>query len=198
MKITPLNKNSYFYNNNIKPSYANCPKFCSLKCDTFFFNSTDNDKKKLKAFKKEISKLNTKSKTYSQDVFDIIGIKYITDKNGGLIISEYGNKDYSYSDININEKRLFDDIVEIKGDADFEHSKIKNLNNLRSIGGNANFKGSQVIDLGMLENISGDAIFDGSKIKSLGNLKRVGGKLCIMLSDISGYGNLKYIGKGIS
>lgn len=65
----------------------------------------------------------------SQLLLETIGIEVEEDKNGKLILGEYRqpSANFKFDDIEINEDKLFKDIVEIKGNADFEFSKSQTL-----------------------------------------------------------------------
>lgn len=120
----------------------------------------------------------------------------------------------SFSEMGIDENKLFDKIQTIKGTANFsgsevtdlgaltyiggnaifENSKIKNLNNLFLIEGNADFKNSNVRFLGDLRMIEGNADFENSYLTSLNKLEKIGGNARFNNSKVSDLGALKHIG----
>lgn len=81
----------------------------------------------------------------------------------------------------------------ILGNADFYHSKVTNLDNLKIIGKGAFFGYSEVTNLGNLESIGGFANFGDSKVTDLGNLQHIGGDACFGVSVIKDLGNLQNI-----
>ena len=84
----------------------------------------------------------------------------------------------------------------ILGNADFYHSKVTNLDNLKIIGKGAFFGYSEVTNLGNLESIGGFANFGDSKITDLGNLQHIGEGADFRCSEITDLGNLQHIGEG--
>ena len=132
----------------------------------------------------------------AQKVLEALGIKCKQDSDGLLIISHYGDSilDYSYSDLEIDENRLFKYIKEIEGRANLKNSQVTDLGNLQTIGGNADFMYSQVTKLGKLRYIGKNASFDHSKFTSLGNIQTIGGSADFTNSQITNLGNLQTIG----
>ena len=153
----------------------------------------------------------------AKKIFKYFGIDAVTDKNGFLTISEYRQPSNSikYSDIGIDENKLFKNIKSISGNADFCHSKLTDFGNLQSIGGNlfcgnhtevtnlgnlqkigrnAYFSFSQLTNLGKLELIGGAADFSYTPLTNLGNLKLIGGKADFRHTQLTSLGNLKSIG----
>ena len=86
----------------------------------------------------------------------------------------YHAPDYTFSDLGINENKLFKYIHKIHHDANFRYSNATDLGNLKEIGGDAYFNYSSVIKADKLELIYGDAYFRNSKVKSLKNLMEIG------------------------
>lgn len=72
----------------------------------------------------------------AEEILQYVGIETERDKDGFLIISEYRrpSEDFSFDDLGIDENKLFKDIKEIKGNADFMDSKLISLDSLQSIG----------------------------------------------------------------
>ncbi len=152
-------------------------------------------------------------------IFNYVGIK-AERKDNGLVISAYKQPDFGYScelsfeDLEIDENKLFTYIREIKGNANFEYSKITGLGQLQSIGGNAdfwssnitnlgqlqsigecaNFEYSKITDLGQLQSIGEDAYFENSKVTNLGQLQSIGGNAFFKNSKITDLGQLQSIG----
>ena len=160
--------------------------------------STMSNLEKMKAevdsVKAKLSKCTKDSS--SQEVLEALGIQCKKDTDGMLIISHYGDlkKTYSYTDLGIDENKLFKDIKEISGNAFLEFSEVSDLGNLQKIGGNVRVNSSPITDLGELKFIGGDANFNNSKITSLGNLQKIGGNVKINSSSITDLGELKFIG----
>ena len=129
------------------------------------------------------------------ELFNLFQIKAQQDKDGLMIISEFRQPDcdFTFSDIGINENKLFEKIKEIKGDADFSYCEATKLGNIKLIGGNANFESSQITTIESPLCIEGNAEFWGSKIKNLGNLKHIKGNADFENSQVENLGNLLYI-----
>ena len=132
-------------------------------------------------------------------IYEYFGVEVEADKSGLLTISEYRQplSDITYSDIGIDENKLFERVKTIKGTADFSDSLITDLGNLKLIGGNANFRYSQVIDLGQLKSIGGNVRFSNSQVSNLGNLESIGRDAWFSNSQVRNLGNLKSIGRDV-
>ena len=132
-------------------------------------------------------------------IYEYFGVEVEADKSGLLTISEYRQplSDITYSDIGIDENKLFERVKTIKGNADFSDSLITDLGNLKLIGGNANFRYSQVIDLGQLKSIGGNVRFSNSQVSNLGNLESIGRDAWFSNSQVRNLGNLKSIGRDV-
>ena len=132
-------------------------------------------------------------------IYEYFGVEVEADKSGLLTISEYRQplSDITYSDIGIDENKLFERVKTIKGNADFSDSLITYLGNLKLIGGNANFRYSQVIDLGQLKSIGGNVRFSNSQVSNLGNLESIGRDAWFSNSQVRNLGNLKSIGRDV-
>jgi hypothetical protein len=204
MQISILNNyKPISINNNIK--HNNIPKLQSLKADTVSFTGEEkvNKKNQINAIKSEISKLNTKSKTYTQDILNVVGIKYKTNEKGKLILEKYDQPfGYTFSDIGVDENRLFKDIVEIEKTANFSNTNATNLGNLEFISGigladgsyiAVNFNGSNITDTGNLIYIGGEPIFDNSKLTNLEKIKYIDGDVSFENSKITNLGDLVQI-----
>ena len=209
-----------------KPDIRNSyPNLSPLKHDTVTFggnkigvikemNETNYLEKqviKIKSDLKEAIEKNDASR-----IFEYFGIDVEADKSGLLTISEYRQplSDITYSDVGIDENKLFEKIKTIQEDADFtnsqvidlgklesiggdayfSNSQVRNLGNLKSIGRNVYFAYSQIIDLGNLKSIGGDAYFGASQIRNLGKLESIGGDADFVYSQITNLGNLKTVG----
>jgi len=75
----------------------------------------------------------------NEQLFNAIGIETKKDKDGKLIISKYKqpSNNFTFEDIGFNEDKLFKDIVEIEGTADFRYSQLTSLGNLKHAGNDA-------------------------------------------------------------
>lgn len=146
---------------------------------------------------------NLKEAITNKDYFKIL--KYFdyepeTLEGDSISINEYRLPpiNYTFQDLGISEDKLFENVSEIRGNADFNNSTLTKLKHIKIINGDADFCGSDIADLGDLEIIKGDASFRYSSVKSLGNLKTIGGSLRIDLSDIKDLGKLEFIGKNLT
>ena len=129
-------------------------------------------------------------------IYEYFGIEVKADKSGLLTISEYRQplSGLTYSDVGIDENKLFERVKTIKGSADFSESHVRNLGNLESIGGDVRFSNSQVTNLGNLKSIGRDAEFRYSQVIDLGHLKTIGRNAYFRNSKITNLCNLKSIG----
>lgn len=129
-------------------------------------------------------------------IFKYFKIKVTEDKDGYLTISHYKqpSRDYSFYELGINEKKLFEKVRTISGHADFENSQIIDLGNLETIGGFASFKNSQIKDLGNLKSIGLYANFKNSQVTDLKNLRSIGGDAFFYNSKVEDLGKLEFIG----
>lgn len=80
----------------------------------------------------------------------------------------------SFSDLGINENKLFENIKEITFLGDFRGSNATDLGKLERIGGPAIFANSQITSLGELKEICGSAYFERSNVTDLGKLQEIG------------------------
>lgn len=177
-----IGKGAYFGYSKITD--FGCLKSCNIGKKIYF---NENEKLKnlwietvKKQFPDDIKNATTK------EVLEGLGIKYKQDDDGLFIISDYKSNKYgfNFSDLGIDENKLFKDIKRIEGDADFANSSLTGLGSLQYIGGKVNFFHSQITDLGNLEYIGGDAIFYYLRITSLGKLKYIGGKVHIQGANL--------------
>lgn len=127
------------------------------------------------------------------------GINATADKDGYYTISNYKqpSDDYNFSDIGIDEQRMFSKIKKITGSANFENSAVSNFTTLKEIGGDAVFTYSKITDLGSLETIGRDAKFNDSNVKNLGSLQEIGRNLVLGNAEIEDLNNLEYIGNNV-
>ena len=187
-------------NSRIPLKYGDITKEHIKKCKLTY--KAQNELEKLEDTKAEIERILpnifTKIKNGStQEILEELGIKCKKDTDGRLIISHYKakyNDKYSYSDLGINENKLFKEIKAIEGDADFKYSQITSLGNLLTIGGHAIFEDSQITNLGNLLTIGGDAYFSFSQVTDLGKLQTIGGNADFENSQVTNFGNLQTIG----
>ena len=110
------------------------------------------------------------------EVFPLLGIDVEVLENGKLELSEYAqpDRDISFNDIGLDEYKLFENVEQIFGDADFANSDLKEFSNLKYIKGDANFSNSKINNLGSLVEIQGKANFNQSRVKDFGNLRFAG------------------------
>ena len=129
-------------------------------------------------------------------IFNMFGISTKEDENGNLIISHYcqPSLDYSFDDLGIDENELFKKVIKIEGNASFDYSSIKKLQNLQSIGKDASFRRSDLESLGALQYIGGNANFEISSLKSLGILETIGKDANFEYSKLEDLGMLQNIG----
>ena len=131
----------------------------------------------------------------AEKIFNLAGIKTQKDKNGKLILSHFEQPEYyNFSELGINEDKLFEHVSEILGDANFKGSELQNLNNLKKIHGNADFKFSKVKNLGNLKYIGGDVNFSYSRVENLCNLTKINGNADFSYSSVHNLGELNEIG----
>lgn len=164
-------------------------------------SNAETELKKLDLAKAEIKKIKSKfpnglENASTQEILEALGIKCKKDKDGLLIVSHYGSckSNCSYSDLAIDENKLFKDIKAIEGDAIFEGTRVTDLGNLQSIGGCANFSSSRVLNLGNLRRIGKDADFRNSQITNLAKLESIGNIAWFTNSQVTNLGNLRLIG----
>lgn len=191
---------------DIQNSYSN---LSPLKHDTVTFGVTNKigvfkEMKDTNYLETEVIKIKSDlkeaiEKNDASRIFEYFGIDVEADKSGLLTISEYRQplSDITYSDVGIDENRLFEKIKTIQGDADFTNSKVSDLGNLKSIGGDAYFDYSQVKDLGNLQSIGEDVFFHDSQVRNLGKLESIGGEAYFSNSQVRNLGNLKSIGRNV-
>lgn len=130
-----------------------------------------------------------------ESIFNYLGYNAIKREDNKLIISHYSkpNENYSFEDLDIDEKKLFKDVVEITGHADFEHSQIVKFENLEKIGGCAYFDNSEIKYLNKLKSIGLSAYFNYSQAETLENIEYIGGSLYLENSKIKSLGKLQTI-----
>lgn len=137
----------------------------------------------------------------NNDVKTILGYFHIdstVDKDGFYTISNYcqPSDDYNFTDIGVDEQRMFSKIKKIDGRALFENSALSKFTTLEEIGGDAIFNNSKISNLGSLKIIGRDANFKDSLVKDLGSLEEVGRNL-ILNDEITDLNNLEYIGNNV-
>ena len=182
---------------DIAKSYIKENKFILSGKANKEFKNAERTRTKVNNVIKRLTEQGLNLKTCSTtDIFDALEIKYEENEDGKLIVENYRqpDKNITYEELGINENRLFEDIVEIKGDVDFGDSDVTNLGSLKTIAGSVNFENSQVTNLGDLETIQNDAVFSFSKLTDLGKLKNIGGLAYFHDSKIANLGDLETIG----
>jgi len=141
-----------------------------LKLDMTNKVNFDKAKKLARKINKIKTTLNNAIETNNQKkIFNYFSIKYSEDENKQITISEYRQpaEDISFSDLNINENKLFENIKEITGNADFKNSQLKSLYKLEKIGGNADFRKTELLNLGNLKEINGKILVDDPYLHQL-------------------------------
>ena len=154
-----------------------------------------------------------KSNNYSA-ILNYFGINSKVSPNGLLTISHYNQPNlFKFSDLGIDENKMFKSIEKIEknaifsfsnlsdlgklthigGDAIFSDSKLTSLCNLKNVSGMAKFSNSDIIDLGDLEYIGGNAIFSDSMCKDLFKLREIGGNADFRGSNVETLSNLAFI-----
>lgn len=140
--------NTYLKLNNIRKSDIrnSYPNLSPLKHDTVTFGAIKigvmKEIKETNYLEKQVIKIKSDLKEAIENndasrIFEYFGVDVEADKSGLLTISEYRQplSDITYSDIGIDENKLFERIKTIQGDADFSKSKIRDFGNLRIVGG---------------------------------------------------------------
>jgi len=195
MRVNIINSSS---NTNFNKYLTKCnrPKPHSIKLDNISFkakNDSTNDKIqfKLNHFVPELRSYQ------AYRIYNAYGINLQLTKDGKIILDEFRQPDEntSFADLGINETHLLEDVIKIKGDADFRYSKATKLCNIKKIGGSANFEDSRISNLGELEYIGNNANFEHSKVVNMGKLNYIGGDGKFSYSKIEDLGELTEIGK---
>ena len=132
-------------------------------------------------------------------ILEYFGINVTDDNNGFYSISNYKqpSSDFTFSDIGIDEQKLFSKIKKITGNAVFDNSALSSFDVLEEIGGNADLQGSKITELGSLRFIGKHARFNMSPVKSLGNLQEIGRNL-VLNDEIEDLNKLEYIGGNVN
>lgn len=114
-----------------------------------------NAKPKFDALRADIAKLQAENKY--NEIFTKLGINIEQAHNGTFVLSSYTAKigDFTLAELGVDESKLFANVSQIKGDADFSSSNLTNLSNLTSVGGKFTFEGSNVNDIRNLSLING-------------------------------------------
>lgn len=142
----------------------------NLKLDRANRINYDKAKKLIKRINKIKTTLSDSIETNNQKkIFNYFSIKYTQDENNRITISEYKQPtdDISYSDIGIDENKLFQNIKEISGNADFKHSQLESLYQLEKIGGDADFRKTKLSNIGNLTEVKGEVRVDTPYISQL-------------------------------
>ena len=172
--------NTYLKLNNIRKSDIrnSYPNLSPLKHDTVTFGAIKigvmKEIKETNYLEKQVIKIKSDLKEAIENndasrIFEYFGVDVEADKSGLLTISEYRQplSYITYSDIGIDENKLFERIKTIQGDADFTNSQVTNLGNLQSIGGDAEFRKSKIRDLGKLKFVGGEVYYNTPAMKQL-------------------------------
>lgn len=127
----------------------------------------------ISSIRKEIGSAIEENDVYK--IMEYFGFKpeYLDD--GSISIAGYMQpRQGNFSDLGVDENRLFEKISEIRGNASFRNCAASSLVNIKKIGGMANFSESAILDTGALEEVGRGLYFADSNIKSVPNLKKVG------------------------
>ena len=130
-------------------------------------------------------------------LFNELGFNTESDENGNIILDKYGTPekydDFTVSELGIDEKKLFENVVKIKGDADFSKSTIHKFDNLKEVEGDLILLMNTSIDsLGSVEKIGGTLYATDTKLSDLGELTEVG-NITAFDMKLKSLGKLKYI-----
>ena len=185
---------------DIAKEYFEKNKYERIETVEYEFMMADEGRKEIEAIREKLNKHGVDFDTASsRQIFDSLGMEYYLNEDDKIILKEYRNpsENFSFSDLGIDEDKLFEDIVEIEGDADFYNTSVTNLGNLKRIGKNACFSESRIKDLGELEYIGGNGDFNFGKMKTLKNLKAIGGDATFQHSEVCDLGKLEKVGGDI-
>ncbi len=142
----------------------------NLKLDMSNRVKFDKAKKLVRKINKIKTSLSSAIETNNQKkIFNYFSIKYTEEENNKITISEYKQPadDISYSDIGIDENKLFKNIKVITGNADFKHSQLESLYQLEKIEGDADFRKTKLSDIGNLKEVKGKVQIDTPHISQL-------------------------------
>jgi len=117
-----------------------------------------------------------------QEIFTKLGLECTKDNDGMLILSEFKNlsDEFTYSDLGLNERKLYGKIKAISGNANFGSVDTSSFTNLETIGGNVKIGSeSQGYMFPKLREIDGNLNITDDYTYSLFELQRVGGNLHI-------------------
>lgn len=123
------------------------------------------------------------------------------DESGNIILETYGKPkqfgDISLKELEIDEAKLLENVVKIKGDADFDDSQISKFNKLREIGGSLYLTNNKYIkSLQGIKKIGGVLYIDHSELADLGELTELG-RICGIDVQLKSLGNIKHINDSI-
>lgn len=154
----------------------------------------------IKSSKEFLAKIAKSNEMNSENIFWYLGIDVEKDEDGFLTLSEYKqpNEFLKFTDVGLDEEKLFAKVKKIKGNANFVGSSLKSLNKLDYVGGNLTL-GAQIEDLGDLKEVGGNLYNYGGfcNIKTLGGLKKIGGDMHFTGSKLESLGDLEFIGKSL-
>lgn len=128
-------------------------------------------------------------------IFNYFGFHPTKTEKGKLILKEYKQTyPLTFRDCDIDEEKIFADVVKIEGNADFRSSQLKTLANLEYVGGDiTRLDFSKIESLGALKEVGGNIDFSGSTMLSLGNLEKIGGNASFYRCLLNDFGALKSI-----
>ena len=133
-------------------------------------------------------------------IYEYFGFNPKADKEGFLTLSSYKQpyKGVTFADIGIDEKKLFEKVRIIEGDANFSSgSKIDKLENLEIVTGNLTTPKKQKFDFGSLRSVNGNANCEGIVADAPKNLVHIGGNANFSRAEMPSLGNLQYVGKNL-
>ncbi len=183
------------------------PEYASAIKSYIFANNMQNSSKSIEAIDNleankidaEIIKSEIKDFVENEDYDKIlkffnISVKKEKDKK---ILSNYSQpaKNLTFSDLGIDESKLFKNVIKIKGNADFSNSSLTSTQDLVFVGGDVTFNSSEITDTKNLEIVLGDVNFAHSKVKNTGKLKHILGNVNFQDSSLNTTGNIEFVGK---
>lgn len=189
---SPAKSNSLLSVPRVSPAYYS-PSFTSINSQ-WHDDGVSITSNELEGLKEELKNLS------QEETFDRLNISYEKNNKGHYIISSFTNPffikdgsttiDVSMEKLDIDADKLLNNVVEIKGDADFHSLKLSPFKTLKRVGGNLIISFADIESLGSLEEVGASVIAHGSTVKDLGNLEKVGEAL-----DVPYTKNLKSLGK---
>ena len=202
MRVNPISFN-YF---NIPKSFSNKSFIkTDLPCDTVSFGA--NDYKSQGAGKRQGKNRYTVENCLRDLKYDIINDKFQnifryfgveTNKINvnRLIISHYSqpSDDFTFRNLGIDEEKLFENVIRIKGDADFRRTSLTDTKNVKHIWGDCDISRSGIKSFPKLSVIEGNLEAQSSLLKNFGALKTIGGDADCSFCPLNNMNALEYVG----